>query len=60
LRSTLAEGAGEPGTVLDDALAIACGTGALRLAEVQRAGSRAVSAGEFLRGARLDVGTRLS
>lgn len=60
LRSTLAEGSGEPGTVLDDTLTIACGTGAVRLAEVQRAGSRAVSAGEFLRGARLDAGTRLS
>ena len=41
LRSTLARGHGEPGTVLDDALTIACGDGAVRLLEVQRAGKRA-------------------
>jgi len=50
LRSTLAEGAGAPGAVLDGALVIACGSGAVRLAEVQRAGKSAVSAAEFLRG----------
>jgi methionyl-tRNA formyltransferase len=50
LRSTLAEGHGEPGTVLDDALTIACGDGAVRLLEVQRAGKRAMTAEEFLRG----------
>jgi methionyl-tRNA formyltransferase len=60
LRSTLAEGAGPPGTVLDDALAIACGDGAVRLAELQRAGSRAMKAEEFLRGARVAAGTSLS
>lgn len=60
LRSTLAAGAGEPGTVLDDALAIACGEGAVRLVEVQRAGARPVSAGEFLRGARLVPSGKLS
>ncbi len=31
LRSTLAEGAGAPGAVLDDGLTIACGSGAVRL-----------------------------
>jgi methionyl-tRNA formyltransferase len=67
LRSTLAKGGGTkaagsggPGTVLDDELTIACGTGAVRLVEVQRAGSRAVSAGEFVRGSRLAAGAKLS
>ncbi len=60
LRSTLAEGAGEPGTVLDDGLTIACGSGAVRLIEVQRAGARPVAASEFLRGARLSAGMKLS
>ena len=60
LRSTMAMGTGEPGTVLDDGLAIACGEGAVRLVEVQRAGGRPVSAGEFLRGAKLLPGERLS
>ncbi len=40
----------EPGTVLDDQLTIACGKGAVRLVQVQRAGRRPMSATEFLRG----------
>jgi methionyl-tRNA formyltransferase len=59
LRSAPAEGAGAPGDVLDDGLTIACGAGALRLVEVQRAGKGAVSAEEFLRGAGLKQGMRL-
>jgi methionyl-tRNA formyltransferase len=51
LRSTLAKGSGAPGSMLDDALAIACGTGAVRLLELQRAGGRAVTSADFLRGA---------
>jgi methionyl-tRNA formyltransferase len=60
LRSTLAEGAGAPGMVLDDALAVACGSGAVRLTELQRAGSRAMKADEFLRGSRVAAGTVLA
>jgi len=45
-----AEGAGPPGTVLDAAPSIACGTGALRLLRLQRAGRAALPAAEFLRG----------
>jgi methionyl-tRNA formyltransferase len=50
LRSTVAEGADAPGTVLDDKLTVACGSGAVRLVQVQRAGKSTVSAAEFLRG----------
>jgi methionyl-tRNA formyltransferase len=50
LLSGLAEGAGAPGTVLDDALAVACGSGAVRLLALQRAGGRPLPAAEFLRG----------
>jgi methionyl-tRNA formyltransferase len=39
-----------PGTVLDDQLTIACGEGAVRLLEVQRAGKGPVKAADFLRG----------
>jgi methionyl-tRNA formyltransferase len=60
LRSTLADGSGAPGTVLDDTLAVACGSGAVRLTELQRAGSRAMKAGEFLRGARVAAGAVLA
>jgi methionyl-tRNA formyltransferase len=59
LRSTLAEGKGVPGAVLDDALTIACGDGAVRLLDVQRAGAKAMSAEEFLRGTPLKAGAKL-
>jgi methionyl-tRNA formyltransferase len=59
LRARLADGAGAPGTVLDDQLTVACGAGALRLLDVQRAGKGPVSAGEFLRGAGIKVGVQL-
>jgi methionyl-tRNA formyltransferase len=59
LRSTLAEGKGKHGTVLDDRLTVACGAAALRLMQVQRAGKRAMTAEEFLRGAKLRVGAVL-
>ena len=48
-----------PGTILDDALTIACGDGALRLLEVQRSGRKPMAAAEFLRGFPLGPGTRL-
>ena len=60
LRSARGEGAGKPGTVLDDRLTIACGEGAVRLTEVQRAGARALSAEEFSRGASVPAGTLLA
>lgn len=54
LRSRLAQGHGSPGERLDEGLTVACGEGAVELVEVQRAGSKAMPAGEFLRGARPD------
>lgn len=59
LRSTLVEGRGAPGTVLDDRLTIACGDGAVRLEELQRAGKKPMTAAEVLRGFSIPVGTRL-
>jgi methionyl-tRNA formyltransferase len=59
-RTRIAEGAGMPGRVLDDGLTIACGEGAIRLLEVQRAGKVPMPAREFLRGARLSRGTLLA
>jgi len=44
------DGNGAPGEVLDDALTVACGDGALRLVTVQRAGKAALAAADFLRG----------
>jgi methionyl-tRNA formyltransferase len=54
-----AHGAG-PGTVIDDALTIACNPGAIRPLLVQRAGRGVVSAAELLRGFAVPVGTRLT
>ncbi|HKX09364.1 MAG TPA: methionyl-tRNA formyltransferase [Stellaceae bacterium] len=48
-----------PGTVLDGALTIACGAGALRLTRLQRSGRAAMDAEAFLRGYPLPQGTRL-
>jgi methionyl-tRNA formyltransferase len=45
-----------PGTVLDVRLTIACGDGAVRLVQVQRAGAKAMSAEEFLRGNAVPAG----
>jgi methionyl-tRNA formyltransferase len=58
LRTTKGEGAGAPGTVLDDKLTVACGDGAVRILELQRAGRQAMKAGEFLRGTPVAAGTR--
>jgi methionyl-tRNA formyltransferase len=59
LGSELTEGQAAPGTLLDDALTVACGTGAVRLTRLQRAGKAAQDADVFLRGTPLAPGTRL-
>ncbi|MCZ8543753.1 methionyl-tRNA formyltransferase [Mesorhizobium qingshengii] len=60
LRSVLSQGAGESGGILDDRLTVACGAGAIRLVEVQRAGGRPAAASEFLRGAKIEKGMKFS
>jgi methionyl-tRNA formyltransferase len=51
---------GAPGEVLDHALSIACGSGAIRPMLVQRAGRAPMAATELLRGFAIAVGTTLS
>ena len=60
LGCALAEGSGDPGTVLDDHLTIACGSGALRLVRLQRAGKKPMGAEEILRGVAVGRGANLS
>ena len=60
LRCALAHSQGSPGEVLDDHLTIACGDGALRILQLQRAGKLAMQADEFLRGTPLSVGARVT
>jgi methionyl-tRNA formyltransferase len=59
LHCDLANGAGAPGDVLDDRLTIACGEGAIRILELQRAGKAPMKAAEFLRGTPLKPPARL-
>ncbi|MEC9103816.1 MAG: methionyl-tRNA formyltransferase [Pseudomonadota bacterium] len=59
LASRLGDGQGRPGEVLDDALTVACGQGAVQLLRLQRAGKGAQDAEEFLRGRPLLKGTQL-
>jgi methionyl-tRNA formyltransferase len=59
LRTTRGEGTAAPGTVIDDELAVACGDGAVRILELQRAGRQPMKADEFLRGTPLGVGMQL-
>ena len=59
LAAEVVAGAGAPGEVLDGALTIACGTGAIRAIKVQRAGGRAMAAAEMLRGLPVARGMRV-
>jgi methionyl-tRNA formyltransferase len=59
LHTTRGESSGAPGTVLDDRLTIACGDGAIRIVQLQRAGKQAMQAEDFLRGTPLASGTVL-
>ncbi|MDT3379245.1 methionyl-tRNA formyltransferase [Labrys neptuniae] len=60
LHAQLADGYGVAGTLLDDELTVACGSGAIRLVQVQRAGKTPMGAAEFLKGAPLVQGARLA
>lgn len=61
LRTTVvADRSAAPGRVLDPAGVIACGTGAIRLVEVQRAGKRPMPIADFLRGRPLVEGEQVN
>jgi len=60
LRGAVAEGSGGPGELLDDRLAVACASRAIRILELQRAGGRPMKADEFLRGTPLKPPLRLN
>ena len=60
LRTTKGDGHGKPREVLDGRLTIACGVGAVRLIELQRAGGKPMGSEEFLRGMPLAPGSMLA
>lgn len=60
LRGLAVDGSGAAGTLLDADGTVACGSGAVRLLELRRAGKGGSASGaEFVRGARLTPGARL-
>jgi methionyl-tRNA formyltransferase len=60
LAAEVVQKSGTAGLALDDALTVGCGEGALRLTLLQKAGKKAMSAGDFLRGQKVPAGTRFS
>jgi methionyl-tRNA formyltransferase len=60
LASEPAEGQGAAGQLLTDDLVVACGSGAVRLTRLQKAGGKPLATADFLRGMPLAAGTRLS
>ncbi|MEZ6023972.1 MAG: methionyl-tRNA formyltransferase [Hyphomonadaceae bacterium] len=60
LDSRLGMGDGAPGEVLDDALLIACGEGAVRLLKLQREGRAPLLAEDFLRGRPIEAGSSVA
>jgi methionyl-tRNA formyltransferase len=60
LRCELTDGKGVPGELLDDQFTIACGQGAIRILELQKAGGKPMKANAFIAGARLRPPARLN
>lgn len=60
LAAAVEDGTGPAGTVIDDRMTIACGTGALRPLRIQRAGKSAMTPDDLLRGYALPPGSVLS
>lgn len=60
LRVKLSAQSGEAGTVTGAPLVIACGSGAIEVVEIQRAGKGAQQVSDFLRGFPMPTGTKLS
>ncbi|WP_024275370.1 methionyl-tRNA formyltransferase [Hyphomicrobium sp. 802] len=60
LLAAVVDGSGAPGTLIDDRLTIACGSGAIRIVKLQRAGKQPMAASDFLRGTPVAAGTPFS
>ncbi|MEM9221948.1 MAG: methionyl-tRNA formyltransferase [Pseudomonadota bacterium] len=58
LHAAAVAGDGAPGEIIGPGLTIACGTGAVAIKTVQRAGKGSMDADDFMRGARLSPGDR--
>lgn len=60
-QAQLAQENGQPGEVVsvDNGIVVACGKGALKLTELQKAGTRRMDAASFLAGVKIPTGARL-
>lgn len=59
LAADIVDGSATPGTVIDDALTIACGEKAIRVTAIQRAGKPVMATADLLRGRPIAKGTIL-
>lgn len=59
-RAAVVDGSGPPGAILDAEMTIACGAGAIRVLEAQRAGKSAMSGVDLMRGGAIAVGARFN
>ena len=53
LKATLSDLKGQPGSVLDNNLTIACGSKSIKIQEIQRQGKNKQKAAEFLLGSKI-------
>jgi methionyl-tRNA formyltransferase len=60
LRAAVVDGSGPPGAVLDADMTVACGAGAIRVLEAQRAGKSAMSGADLMRGGKIGPGARFN
>ena len=60
LKATLSDLKGQPGSVLDDKLTIACGDKSIKIEEIQRQGKSKQKALEFLLGSKIKKDLLLS
>ncbi|MGH6778627.1 MAG: methionyl-tRNA formyltransferase [Bradyrhizobium sp.] len=60
LQCRTASGKGNPGTLLDDSLRVACKDRSVRILRLQRSGREPMTAEDFLRGAKLKAGIHLT
>ena len=58
LRADIVDNEGPPGMILDEALTVACGIGAIRAVEAQRAGRSPMAGAELMRSGKITVGER--
>ena len=60
LKAEFSDLEGETGAILNDDLTVACGSGSIKILEIQRQGKKAQKAKEFLLGSKMTKGSILS